>query len=121
MKTKPACLAACVALFLGGGTTLSAYSLLDYYSLKTSTVAGVKPGGQIVVKTLAGERYKGQFLERAGDSLTIRDRAGHTRTFEWNQLSWVRCKSKGVENLAPISFGGKHEVEPESDELSDAH
>ncbi len=120
MTLKSACLASCAALLLGGAVKLPAYSLLDYYELKTETVAGVKPGGEIVVKTRLGNTYKGQFLERAGDTVTLRDHDGQTRTLRWSDIAWVRAQTKGVEDLAPVDFGGKHEVEPESDDAVDA-
>ncbi len=72
-----------------------------YYRLRNGTVDGVKPGGNIVLKTNEGGRVKGRLVERVDDLITLRDREGARRTYQWAELRWARCKNKGLSDLLP--------------------
>ena len=85
-----------LALLLTASGPLAAYDLLQYYSLKTSTVAGVAPGGRIIIKTIAGEKLRGTMVSRTEDGLIIQVRKGEDQAVSWNDVRWVRGRTKAV-------------------------
>lgn len=102
-------------LLLAAGP-VAAYDLRHYYSLKTSTVAGVAPGGHIVVKTRTGEKVRCTLVSRDDAGLVVSDREGETRELTWTEVRWVRGRSKAVGVDQARTLFNKDDIEDEDDD-----
>ena len=79
---------------------------LSYYALKEHTVAGVAPGGKIVLKTRSGSKLKGTLLKRAKTGLVVEDSERRPRSVSWDEIRWVRRPSKSFLDLVPAGMLG---------------